>query len=405
MKMAKKALSLVLTLVMLVNVFAVMSSAAGSESAVDLYISTDKDVYAPGDEIVITVSEQVIEAVGDMWIAGQYSIGYDSDVVQPYANTTTLEDHGFQALQSGYDSSMSTIAFSDVNISMGDYIADSQASYGWDSMIMYCVAGDMATAFSATSKADLFTIKMKVKEDAPNGEYVIGFNQGSYEIYSAFSADATMGGIYGYNDDYGYGTAVNYGLGTCTFKVGAEEPAPSLTIAHGKDGIRYQMDDKGAYAGAIDVRTKATINAAELQALIGGATANDTVEEYILEAGFVYSTTDFAVEAAQNAAKTLADKASANGYTKKMVSYIQNDGTNYVYSCLVTDIKQADIATANFNAYAYIVLDLNENGTADADEWFFYADGANDISSKTLYNTFKAQALESFGWETLPAVN
>lgn len=380
MKMAKKTISIVLVLMLIVNIFATTALAAGTESAVDLYISTDKTTYAPGDEVVITVSEQVIDAVGDMWIAGQYSIGYDSKVFEPYSTSLTLEDHGFTALQGGYDSSMSTIAFSDVNIENGDYIADNQAVYGWDSMIMYCVAGDMATAFSATNKADLFTIKMKIKEDAAFGTYTLGFNQGSYEIYSAFSADATMGGIYGYTDDYGYGTAVNYGLGTCEITVGAaEEPFPSTSIVTPMKGqIRFDKNADGSYAGTFDVRAIAKITGEDFNKTFGSI---ENAIASIESVGFVFAQGTQSTGNYDDMVAVAKAGESGNDYTYAPVDFISTsfDPGNYTFSCIVDGVDDT-YKNDSLYALAYIKY-VDADG---ATQWAFYTD-VQTVSFADLY--------------------
>lgn len=385
MKMAKKTISIVLVLMLIVNIFATTALAAGTESAVDLYISTDKTTYAPGDEVVITVSEQVIDAVGDMWIAGQYSIGYDSKVFEPYSTSLTLEDHGFTALQGGYDSSMSTIAFSDVNIENGDYIADNQAVYGWDSMIMYCVAGDMATAFSATNKADLFTIKMKIKEDAAFGTYTLGFNQGSYEIYSAFSADATMGGIYGYTDDYGYGTAVNYGLGTCEITVGAaEEPFPSPSIVNPLKGqIRFNKDADGNFA-SFDVRAMAVISKADFESKFAAGEAAEA-DGVIKDIGFVFAAASNDVTLTyENVKKVVEGGETVEGYAKKEVKFISTtlNSPNYVFTCMVTGMTAEDYDDSLL-AVAYIAY-----ADADGNPVYCYYPAVQEVSYSGLIDTY-----------------
>ena len=220
MKTSKRILGIVLALAIVFNVFAVSTFAAGTESAIDLFIRTDESTYAPGDVITLTISEQVIDKVGEMRIGGQYPIAYDSSAIEPISTVTTeLNSHNFVAIQGGYDPNMSGLFDTSAEV-----IDD---KYNWDSIFFLSVADDMSTSFDATNKVDLFTVQLKVKDNAPDGEYTLGFNQGSYEAYSALSNDAKNGGVYGYYDDNGYGTTTNYGLGTCTFTVSS---APAVTV-------------------------------------------------------------------------------------------------------------------------------------------------------------------------------
>lgn len=240
MKIAKKFLGVALAIIMTFNVFAMGTVAAGTESAVDLYIATDKTTYAPGEEVVLTVSVQAIDAVGPMLIGGGYAIGYDSSVIVPYSTSTdNLTDHGFVNLVEGYDASSSSL----MDASMTSVDADGAANYNWDTVIIYAVADDWATSYDATSKTDVFTVKMKIADAAADGTYTIGFNKASYEDENAYINDAANLGIYGYYDTYGtynYGTDVNFGLGTCTFTVATAAAEPEVVAL---DDTMARMDD------------------------------------------------------------------------------------------------------------------------------------------------------------------
>ena len=102
--------------------------------------------------------------------------------------------------------------------------------------------------FDATTSAlNLFTLKMKISETAAAGTYTIGFNQGGYEGYSAYSNDVAMGGVYGYADDLGYGTPTNYDCGVVTFTVaGGTTPPPAATVKVNNLSTQVQWANKDA---------------------------------------------------------------------------------------------------------------------------------------------------------------
>ena len=59
MNITKKILSVILSVILAVAVFGVCASAEGTangDESMTVTVSTDKDVYAPGDEITVTVS-------------------------------------------------------------------------------------------------------------------------------------------------------------------------------------------------------------------------------------------------------------------------------------------------------------------------------------------------------------
>lgn len=348
MKTSKKILGVALALIMIFNVFAIGTFAAGTESAVDLWITADKDVYSAGDEVVFTISAQAISAVGDLRIGGGYAIGYNTAVIQPYSTGVDLDDHAVTALQDGYDSTISTT----VDKSMDSLDEDGAAAYGWNDWIIYGLADDGFTSFSATERTDLFTFKMKIADDAADGEYVIGFNKASYVSYNAYINDNIMGGIYGYDDDYGYGTTANYGFNNVTIKVGAAAADPEVT--HAKT--------MGQMADWTDT-TATTFNAGfvgKISNLDVEFDANDdectTIESIVVEI-------------------TRGDVTlTGNAYQL----YAQADGS-YLFRAVV---KNAAISDTEAISYKYIVT------LADGSELTY--ESTEDTSFNAIYNTAKA---------------
>lgn len=216
MKTSKRILGIALAVIMIFNVFAVGAFAMPDNCVVDLIIDTDKDVYAPGETITLKISTQVIADVDLMQISGQYEIAYPSAVVEPSATTNVLDDHGFVAIADGYDSGISGVQIP---------ASSSGASVtGTDATICYVVASDPSVTFSASAApVELFTVNMKIKDDAAFGTYTIAFNPAGYEEYNAFSNDGIgLGGLYGpFGADYGFSQENMYNYGSVTFTVGA----------------------------------------------------------------------------------------------------------------------------------------------------------------------------------------
>ncbi len=230
MKISKKIFGVALALIMIFNVFAVGSYAAvPADTVVNLMIRTDKDTYAPGDVITFTVSIDVIDDLTGMMIGGQYDMGYNGNVFELISNLTSetgaLDSHGFVALQAGYDSGSSGVQIpSSCGVS---------ELYDWTTAVTWNVADDMTTTYDARGGADVFTVQMKVKADAPDGTYVIGFNPIGYEGYNAYVNDGIgLGGLYGAQPDTSYmpfDETNMYAYGTCTIKVSS---GPSVAVTH-----------------------------------------------------------------------------------------------------------------------------------------------------------------------------
>lgn len=321
-----KILSVLLALVMLVGMFSVVANAGGTESAVDMFIDVDKTSYNAGDTVTLTISEQVVAAVGDMTIAGQYPVAYNSAIMEPLAPASNdLADHGFAAIAPGYDASVSVISLNSNNESKGySYTDAASAANGWNETILYCV-GSLGDTFDATSKTDLFTVQFKLKDGIADGDYVIGFNQSGYELYDAFSSDAAMGGVYGYTDDYGYGTAVNYGLGTATIHVGAATVADPAYLK-----TQCQWAD-GNTAGNLNVGISATFS-------------TDNYPIAFNEAGTSTNVTAVGVDVTSGAYTT----------TQETQFVYEVDATTYRYRAVITGVPHD--ASGELTVQFYIVI-------------------------------------------------
>lgn len=377
MKTFRKVLGVVLAIAMLTGVFSMMASALAPDSAVDLYISTDKDNYMQGDEVTITFSAQAISAVsgnGTLGIGGCYAVGFNSAVLEKYSDSLDLKDHAPTWLVSGgYDEANSTI--NDVS---GETIdADQAAAYGWDAVVIYGVTDDNETGFDATSKLDLFSIKMRIKSDAPNGTYTIGFNKDSYRNMSAYINDTAMWGIYGEvadGNDYGYGTTNNYGYGTCTFTVGA--PA-GPKVDYYKAQIKMTPDSATTVKDDFQFRVQSVITDADWDAYFAQTATADETKNAITEMGIVaYKGAGTFDEATAKALVT--DGTAATDYATAGTTYVQ---------------KASDTADAYFGA-----IIKAKHSTMPNDVTYMgyvkYVDAAGD-AQVIFYETAKTAALAS----------
>ncbi len=379
MKTLKKALGIVLTIAILANVFAMGAIAAFPEdTAVKLMISTDKATYAPGDIVTITFSEQVISEVGDMRIGGQYEIAYPSSVIEPVASTGALADHGFTAIQAGVDTSMSEVYF--------DQNAPSANSYNWDKTIAFGLGDDLATSFAATEGIDLFTVTMKISENAAYGTYTIGYNPEAYEQYSAYSNDANNGGLYGPSaSDYGFSVPNMYEYGTCEITVGAaEEPFPSPSIVNPLKGqIRFNKDADGNFA-SFDVRAMAVISKADFESKFAEGEAAEA-PGVIKDIGFVFAAASNDVDLTYgNVKKVVEGGETVEGYAKKEVKFISTsiDSPNYVFTCVVTGMTAEDYEDSLL-AVAYIAY-----ADADGNAVYCYYPAVQEVSYSGLIDEY-----------------
>ena len=226
MKNSKRILGVALALIMIFNVFAIGTFAAFPEdTAVKLGLKTDKASYLQGEEITITFTVQAIDEVGNIYQGGQYEIGYNSAVLVPYSTSTALIDHGYTELIGGTNSGISVVQFESACLGNGSWLDETAAAtYGWDTMINYSIGDDGSAEANPADGIDVFSIKMKIADDAADGTYTIGFNPAGYEGYNAYVSDVTNMGLYGTSaSDMGFSVPNMYEYGTVTFKVGAEK--------------------------------------------------------------------------------------------------------------------------------------------------------------------------------------
>ncbi len=378
MKTFNRVLGVVLAIAMLMGVFSMMASALAPDSAIDLTLTVDKASYVAGEEVVVTIYEQVDAVVGDMTMGGQYAIAYPSTFIKPYSTTSNEPaDHGISDTAAGYDASISTVSLNENNTTgLGDWIeAADVTNYGWDEIINYILGTDGTVVPMQSAPAAIASFKMRIDSSCPDGDYVIGFNTGSYMNYSGWSWDVAMGGVYGYDDDNGYGTTANYSMGTVTIHVGAAATMEVNPIANAQSGygqIRFQGTDPAANHD-FDIRIGSTItNVNEVYADEAAFAAD------IVDIGFIFSAS--AMSAAD--AATVAEGGSVSGITKKSLDdqYLQRitSGETYKFFCFVTDIAYADV---NSTLYAYAYVQTSANG-------YFYYPAVISITYSDLYNAY-----------------
>lgn len=378
MRNVKKALGIVMVLAMLLNIVALASFAIPADTVCELTLVADKEYYAPGDEITLTVYGQTAADCTGLEMAGQYIFGYNSSAIAPYSDSTDLTQHGFTAASAhaaAFDNSGSQTVFTDVLVnSMSTTISNG------DQIIGYFIAESSETYVpSVDSRVELFSFKMKVADTAADGEYKIEFNRDSWADYNSYIFDEVMGGLYGSSGvDFGFAETNMFAFNDATIKVGAATEASF--VQYSKAQIRFAgigaTSAAADYKGTFDVRTVAKISQADF---LANFTDEATAKEKITDVGFVYATAANVADFNLDTAKAVAEGTAADGYVKKAVSYIQHsgDGADYVFTCLIENIADAD-KDQTVNCLGYVCFD----GT------YYYFDAAAAVSFNTLYTTY-----------------
>lgn len=331
MKMTKKVLGVILALAMLVNVFAMFSFAAAPDSAIDLTMRVDKEYYSAGEVVTITVSEIVDPEVGDMRIGGGYAIGYDSSVISPMSTTgkNLATDQNFVALQDGFDNDVSGVNFTDDVVYMGDTIDDRD---NWDSILLLICGDDGLTAFDATAGVDLFTFQMKIDDSAADGEYVIGFNEGSFFNMSGYVNDNIMGGVYGTDYHY-YSTTDDYSFGSVTIKVGAPTPV-GPKVAKSISQAKFTDDGTGNPNDDFLFRVKSVISESDWDTYFANTSVAGATTDCVTNVGIVAykGTTGFDADTAKD---LVINGTAAADYTSAETDYIQKTATDAYFGAII----------------------------------------------------------------------
>ena len=346
MKNSKRILGVALALIMIFNVFAVGTFAAfPDDTAVKLMLSTDKATYAQGEIVTITFSEQVIEEVGEMYASGQYEIAYNSAVLKPLnTNVKVTEYGGFADLAGDAAVDNCRILFANACVGNGSSITDADASnYGWDEQIGVLYMIKDAKKFDATTAPlDLFTLQLKVADDAADGTYTIGFNAGGYEGYSAYSADVANEGLYGTSAaDMGFSVDNMYEYGTVEITVGAAAPAEK-EVKHAD--TMAQWADKAA--GKINV------------GLVGKFLTEDIAIDY--EGNKL-------TNVAKVGAKVTINGKEIEDYTE-FVYDVNDDGSELWFRAVVTGVDYNATGAAGDISVVYVV-EMTDGTTYESDAY------------------------------------
>ncbi|MDO4847145.1 MAG: hypothetical protein Q3968_03320 [Clostridiaceae bacterium] len=223
MRTSKKILSVVMALMMLLSVIALSAYAIPADTVAEATITADKATYAAGDEIVLTIYCQTNAEAAAVKADSQIILGYDSTGIEPYSTSADLLDHGFAVADNftaAFDNSMSQAVDNNTLLGMGTTISDGDAIIGY---FVSAPGGDFAPSVDAP--VALFTVKMRVKADAPDGDYTIAFNKDSFADYNCYVVDEFASGLYGESGpDFGFAATNMWSLGSVTIHVGATGP-------------------------------------------------------------------------------------------------------------------------------------------------------------------------------------
>ena len=394
--MVKKISAIMLALLLCLSVVVLPASAAMPDdltaptNGMVAYLEWDQESYMPGDDATLNVYVRFDEAI-DMLMTGYMVIAFDDNIDTSATSFTPsdLYDSIYKDLNDNYTWMVANLVS---KIKAGN-TAEENALYP-NNYLRLSLGKNAGGSHENASNAKLglpvtevnelteafFSVTVKVSDDAPEG---VKLNAAMPSGLASVTTYSTMN--YRLN-----GTTKNVKIASYDYSAAVAEAtigeavAPSIVNPLRDGQIRFHKNGT-AYAGSFDVRALAVISGADFDATF---TDIATAKTMISEIGFVFAQGANVTAPSMDAVKALVENGTAAaGYTKKTVNYISTsvDEGNYVFSCIATDIPDAE-KNNSLVAVGYIAY------TVDGETVYAYYPAAQTISFAGLFNTHYADA-------------
>lgn len=391
MQKTKKIFSALLAIVMLISVFTFTTSAGapaptGTAKVSIAYevVNANGDVVttvAPGETVKVNVYANAASAT-DTLREFKMSIFYDSAVFTCDKNSLKWEGLAGWVSTAGSTFEPCYTAGNSYYDAIVKKATTEELAYGWNAMA-YCVgvaSGDEDYLVQENADNVMWSVEFKVADNVAPGTPA---NIGCYNMAHYVSSTKS----YCYIKTPSIGSRVKSGsvmmpaTQALTVKAAVE---PSIVNPLRDGQIRFHKNGT-AYAGSFDVRALAVIKGDDFTATFGDIA---TAKTMISEIGFVFAQGANVTAPSMDAVKALVENGTeAAGYAKKTVKYISTsvDEGNYVFSCIATDIPDAE-KNNSLVAVGYIAY------TVDGETVYAYYPAAQTISFAGLFNTHYADA-------------
>ena len=388
--MVKKISAIMLALLLCLSVVVLPASAAMPDdltaptNGMVAYLEWDQESYMPGDDATLNVYVRFDEAI-DMLMTGYMVIAFDDNIDTSATSFTPsdLYDSIYKDLNDNYTWMVANLVS---KIKAGN-TAEENALYP-NNYLRLSLGKNAGGSHENASNAKLglpvtevnelteafFSVTVKVSDDAPEG---VKLNAAMPSGLASVTTYSTMN--YRLN-----GTTKNVKIASYDYSAAVAEAtigeavAPSIVNPLRDGQIRFHKNGT-AYAGSFDVRALAVISGADFDATF---TDIATAKTMISEIGFVFAQGANVTAPSMDAVKALVENGTAAaGYTKKTVNYISTsvDEGNYVFSCIATDIPDAE-KNNSLVAVGYIAY------TVDGETVYAYYPAAQTISFADLFD-------------------
>lgn len=341
MKTAKKLLSVILSLTMLLGIFSVMASAVGTDTAIDIYIKSDKSTYKPGETITLTIAVQTIPDVGELYCGSAFPIAYSSKVIEEISSSSMAADHNVTAKNGSINMPNSRIMLAEkCDATTYDDGPDANAGFKWDKITTTGITSYNVGFDASAAVTDMFTMDFKIKDDAQPGTYHVGIAQSYFvDEWAGYVEDAATGGVYALDDSKEYYSKVDsiYGFYDCEFTVANEADAGPVVDKAKAGGAQVKFTANAPGTSGVDddfkLRIKSEITQADWDTYFANTAegGNNAITEVGIVAYQGKASEGFDAETA----KKVVNGEPTEKYSTAKTDYIQKTATNAYFGAII----------------------------------------------------------------------
>lgn len=379
----KKIISVALALVMLLSCCSLMALAVTTNAVLEISVEPKESNYAKGDIVTFEVFYEESEELETLGAPTSISFGYDSSVFEPIEDLSTVKtvaDTNTFIYEGYLLKDNVTPSISSAVVKRGADAVDT--AKGWDSFLMFKIAGDGFDSYQ--TKAASFAFKLKIKDDAnPAGSYKVGISHfclTSEDTYYQVVINDPLGGIFGMNTAAFEFTNPNmFSTNDATVNVGAPAPAgPAVTKA--KSQVKMTATSATTVADEFSFRVISKISDSDWDTYFKNTGVADATTDYITAVGMVAYKGAAAFDA--ETAKSVVAGALVADYAAAKTDYISkvSDTADAEFGAI---IKANHSKLGNDVTYMGFVQYVDASGHAQT---IFY-ETAETAALSTNYNT------------------
>lgn len=379
----KKIISVALALVMLLSCCSLMAFAVTTNAVLEISVEPKESNYAKGDIVTFEVFYEESEELDTLGAPTSISFGYDSSVFEPIEDLSTVKtvaDTNTFIYEGYLLKDNVTPSISSAVVKKGADAVDT--AKGWDSFLMFKIAGDGFDSYQ--TKAASFAFKLKIKDDAnPAGSYKVGISHfclTSEDTYYQVVINDPLGGIFGMDTAAFEFTNPNmFSTNDATVNVGTPAPAgPAVTKA--KSQVKMTATSATTVADEFSFRVISKISDSDWDTYFKNTGVDGAKTDYITAVGMVAYKGAAAFDA--ETAKSVVAGALVADYAAAKTDYISkvSDTADAEFGAI---IKANHSKLGNDVTYMGFVQYVDASGNAQT---IFY-ETAETAALSTNYNT------------------